>query len=215
MSERNTALLLTGHVPAERVAAAIRSAFGPLLAELTGDECPRLGHGTRLGQDFTLVAVRLFEVGGLRILEDPALPGRDDLEQALGCALSSGGGAAVFVHHDEERGAGGHALFRNGQLAGRRFYDGRGLGPVLRDLDGEHEIAEPDEGDWIWDLIGDAVEEGTAPIVGRGVRTDDDLEAVIKAASPLPLDLTAPPPDPAPAPARRGVRARLKGLLKR
>jgi len=215
MSERNTALLLSGHVPAERVAAAVRAAFGPLLAELTGEEVPRLGHGIRVGRDFTLVAIRLFEVGGLRILEDAALPGPDDLEHALGRTLSSGGGNALFVHHDEERGAGGHALFRNGQLAGRRFYDGRGLGPVLRDMDGEHEIAEPDEGDWIWDLIGDAVEEGTAPIVGPGVRTDDDLEAVIKAASALPLDLTAPPPAPAPAPIRRGVRARLRGLLKR
>ena len=217
MSERNTALLLTGHVPPARVAEAVRTAFGPLVGELTGQECPRLGHGTRLGQDFTLLAIRVFEVGGLRILEDADLPGDDDVETALARSLSRGGGAALFVHYDEERGAGGHALFRNGRLAGRRFYDGRGLGPQLRDLDGEHEIAEPDDGDWLWDLIGDAVEEGATPVVGPGVRTDDDLEALILAAAAEPLDLTlsTPAPEPAPPRPRRGVRARLKGLLKR
>jgi hypothetical protein len=215
MSERNTAFILRGHVPRPTIAAAIRAAFGPLVGELTGDECPRVGHGTRVDRAFTLVSVRLFEVGGLRVLEDAEPPAPDDVEVALGATLSADGAVALYVHYDEERGAGGHALFRNGRLASRRFYDGRGFGPVLRDLDGEHDIAEPDEGDWIWDLIGDAVEEGAAPVVGPGVRTDDDLEALIRAAAATPLDLTAPPPAPErPAP-RRGVRARLKGWLKR
>jgi hypothetical protein len=217
MSDRNTALLLRGHVPAPTVAAAVRAAFGPLLAELTGGETPRLGHGERLGQPFTLLSLRLFEVAGLRVLDEGEMPDSDEAEVALAAALSAGGGAAVYVHYDEERGAGGHALWRNGELASRRYYDGRGFGPVLRDLEGEHEIAEPDEGDWIWDLIGDAVEEGATPVLGPGVRTDDDLEAVIQAGGAEPLDLTAPPPPPPPATAdrRRGVRARLKGWLKR
>ena len=130
--------------------------------------------------------------------------------------MSTDGGTAVYVHYDEERGAGGHALWRNGQPASRRFYDGRGYGPVLRDLEGQHDIAEPDEGDWLWDLIGDAVEEGALALLGPGVRTDDDLEAVIQAAAAAPFDLTAAPPAPPPAPSRprRGVRARLKGWLK-
>jgi len=215
MSERNTALLIRGHAPSPTVVAAIRAAFGPLLAELTGVEAPRLGHGERLGQPFTLVSLRLFEVAGLRVLDDDNVPGSDDVEVALATALSAGGGAALYLHYDEERGAGGHALWRNGRLASRRYYDGRGFGPVLRDLDGEHEIAEPEEGDWIWDLIGDAIEEGATPILGPGVRTDDDLEAVIRAAAAEPLSLTEPPPAPAPERPRRGVRGRLKGWLKR
>lgn len=217
MSDRNTALLLPGHAPPHAVAAAVRVAFGPLVGELTGDEAPRMGHGERLGQPFTLVTLRLFEVAGLRVLDEAEVPRADDVEVALAAALSAGRGAAVYLHYDEERGAGGHALWRNGELASRRYYDGRGLGPVLRDLEGEHEIAEPDEGDWIWDLIGDAVEEGATRVLGPGVRTDDDLEAVIQAAAAEPLDLTAPSPEPAAAPpaGRRGVRARLKGWLRR
>ena len=61
------------------------------------------------------------------------------------------------------------------------------------------------------------MEEGATPVVGPGVRTDDDLEALILAAAAEPLDLTlsTPAPEPAPPRPRRGVRARLKGLLKR
>lgn len=215
MSDRNTLLLVSEPITEQQVSAAFCTAFGDSIAELEGIEAPRLGRVSRGAQSITVISLRLFEVGGVRSLEDDVVPPADDEEVALAVALSQGGRTVCFVHYDEERGAGGHVVWRNGQLASRRFYDGRGLGVVLRDLEGSHPIAEPEDGDWIWDLIGDAVEEGVRDFAGAGVRTDDDIEALIREADPRPVSLAERPPSVAPqSPTRFGLRRRVKRWLR-
>lgn len=216
MSERNTGLFLRGHVPAAQVAQALWSWPGLMEGDLRAAEAPRLGHGAREGHLYTLLALRLFEVGGLLCLDRAQVPPEDDLEMHLGRALSVGG-VAVYLHFDEERGAGGYARFEDGRLVARRVCDGRDYQPVLRDLAGERPMSIHDPEAWIWGDISDAVEQGATPILGPGVRTDDDIAAVISAT---PLTTLHPPagrswrPAPAdtPPPPRSG---RLRGLLRR
>lgn len=218
MSARNTGLFVRGHVPAERIAALIWAHPSIRPGDLVGDEAPRAGHGRRDGRDYTLVALRLFEQGGVLLLESPECPPEDELEQALGRALSADGGAAVFLHHDEERGAGGHALFRDGALVSRLVYDGKAYQPVVRDLAGERPYTVEDEEAWLWEDIARAVELGATAVLGPGVRTDDDIAACIDAAAvrPVPPPAGAPrAPTGTPAGAASPGGQRLRGLLRR
>lgn len=214
MSERNTALLLSGHVPAAPIVRALLDLPGVDAVDLQGDEAPRVGHGARQGVAYTHVALRLFELGGLTLLEGAHPPGDGDLEVALGRALSAAHGLALFVCYDDEGGVGGHALFRDGVLVSREAVDGRADRPVRRTLDGEAPIPEVDPSDWVWPLVGDAVEAGTRALFGHGVRTDDDIAALIRNAAaevaflPRP-DATSSEPAP-----RVRKRDRLRGLVK-
>lgn len=220
MSARNTGLFVRGHLDPGRVARLLAShpAIGP--GDLAGDERPRVGHGRWKDQDYTLVALRLFEVGGLLLLDTAELPPDDELERALGQELSRDGGLAVYLHYDEERGAGGFALFRDGVLVDRRFYDGRDYQPVVRDLLGERPLQVADEEAWIWEDIGSAVELGAGALFGPGIRTDDDLAALIEAADAQPVDppgMTAAAREPG-APSRAegpGLRRMLRRLAGR
>lgn len=218
MSERNTGLFLSGHVPGDEIAAAIWSWPGIRPGDLRGSEQPRLGHGSRQGHDFTLVALRLFEVAGFMIIDQAQVPSSDDLECHLGRLLSTGR-QAVFLHYDEERGGGGHARFEDGELTSRLVYDGRAFQPVRRDLAGEQPLAADDDEDWIWGDIAAAVEAGAGPVLGEGVRTDDDLAAVIAGVQQVrleaPADLGTTTARRQPAPGPRPRRRRLRSLIRR
>lgn len=191
MSDRNTGLFLSGHVPKEAVVQALLSTPGVDPAELTGDEAPRVGHGARGGRLYTHVGLRLFEVGGLLLIDAVGAPGPDELEMRLGAALSAGGGEAVYLLYDDEGGVGGHARFSGGRLVSRSVIDGRANRPVVRDLEGERPLQDVDPSDWVWAPIAAAVEAGATPIFGAGVRTDDDIEALIQGAAAQPVSLSA------------------------
>ncbi len=223
MSDRNTGLFAKGHVPVEAVAELLARAPGGAADQLVGDEAPRVGHGDHNGQPFTHVALRLFEVGGLLLMDQAAAPDSRELEVHLGAGLSRLATHAVYLFYDEERGAGGHARFQDGRLVSRVAFDGRGFTEVVRDLDGERVVDDLDPSDWLWPLIGEAVEDGARPVLGPGIRTDDDLEAVIRAAGSEPI-VQAPPPvtqpqaspqmrpqDPVSQRVVRGLLRRLKG----
>ncbi len=211
MSERNTGLFVPGHLPAAALARALDGA--PERPHLVGAEAPRLGHGARGGRPYSHIGLRLFEVAGLRLMDDDALPPPGDLERRLGEALSRAAGRAVFAFYDEEHGAGGAAVFVDGALVDRRCYDARGLGPVAREGGATRALVGLDPSDWIWTPASDAIEAALLPIVGPGVRTDDELAALIAACAAAPAE---PPPPPAPAPAPRARRRdQLLGWLKR
>lgn len=142
----------------------------------------RVGHGTWNGTQYTHVGVEAFEVGGLLLMESVELPQDSDPEMMLGTKLSSAHGVAVFLFYDEELGAGGHALFRDGNLESRRVVDGRNFDPVERDLEGERPATDLDPSEWIWPRAGDLVEEAASAVFGPGIRTDDDIEGLIKEA---------------------------------
>ena len=198
MSDRNTGLFLSGHVAPEAVAQALLSTPGLDVAELSGDEAPRVGHGSRQGRPYTHIGLRLFEVGGLLLIDGVGAPGPDELEMRLGAALSKGAGEAVYLLYDDEAGVGGHARFSGGRLVSRKVIDGRANRPVVRDLDGERPLENVDPSDWVWAPIAEAVDAGATPIFGAGVRTDDDIESLIAGANSAPLDLSAAPKAAAP-----------------
>lgn len=218
MSERNTGLFLPGHLSAERLKAAFLACSAAPLEHLVGPEAPRLGHGLR-GQPYTHVGLRLFEVAGLRLLDEDDVPGPDDLEVQLGVALSAAAGRAVFAVYEEEQGYGGVAIFEAGRLVERRCFDARGTAPVRRDLTGAAVLRGLDPSDWIWRPASEAIEAALLPLVGPGVRTDDELLALIEGASASPVAL---PGRPAPAVPRTGgapeppprKRDRLLGLAR-
>ena len=219
MSERSTGLFLPGHVPGPALAAFLAQAPGISPADLRGEEAPRVGHGERGGRPYTHLALRLFEVGGLALMEQERPPGPEELEMWLGERLSRAYGLALFAHYDDERGAGGHALFRDGALVSRAVIDGRLDRPVRRGLGAEEPLANVDPSDWVWPHIAEAVEAGTTALFGPGVRTDDDLAAIIQAAAAAPVTDTpraAAPQAPAEPPVHSGARKRdkLKGALK-
>jgi hypothetical protein len=178
MSERNTGLFLPGHVSPLEVAEVLSQAGDGS----SGPGAVRVGHGTWKGRKFTHVGVEAFEVGGLLLMEAVALPPDEDPEMVLGLGLSAAHGLAVFLFYDEELGAGGHAIFRDGILKSRKVVDGRALDPMERDMEGERPVAELDPSEWIWPIAGDLVEEGAELVVGPGIRTDDDIEALIQEA---------------------------------
>lgn len=191
MSDRNTGLFLAGHVPADAVAAAFSAISNLDPGELTGDEAPRVGHGQWKGRPYTHVGLRLFEVGGLLLIDSVGAPSDDELEMQLGAALSRRSGEAVFLLYDDEAGVGGHARFSSGRLASRRVVDGRGNRPVVRDLAGERPLEGLDASDWVWTPIAEAVESGASPLFGPGVRTDDEIATLIQNANAQPIKLGA------------------------
>ena len=149
MSERNTGLFLPGHVSPLEVAEMLSQAGGGS----PGPGAVRVGHGTWNGTMFTHVGVEAFEAGGLLLMEAVALPPEADPEMVLGCGLSAAHGSAVFLFYDEELGAGGHAIFRNGMLESRKVVDGRDLDPVERDLEGEVPVTDLDPSEWIFNPL--------------------------------------------------------------
>lgn len=222
MSDRNTGLFASGHVDGAAIAALLEKAPGGVGRGLVGEEGPRIGHGTWQGHPFTHVALRLFEVGGLLLMDQEQVPDSRELEVHLGAGLSRLASHAVYLFCDEERGAGGHARFRDGRLVSRVVFDGRGFSEVVRDLDGERPVTDLDPSDWLWPLIAEAVEDGARPIFGPGVRNDDHLEAIIEAAGgvalhphakPLHQPQSAPqirPQDPVSQRVVRGILRRLR-----
>lgn len=215
MSERNTALLLPGHVPGPEIVERLLQIPELTAADLQGDEAPRVGHGTRSGHDYTFVGLRLFELGGLLLFERLELPGDDEPEVHLGRSLSASLGTAVYVFYDEENGVGGHAVFRGGVLTERQAVDGRWDEPVVRGLTDETVLADLDASDWIWPALADAVDAGATVIVGPGVRDDDGIEALISASSPQRVGPSASKPTPAPEPPKPRKRDRMKAGLRR
>jgi hypothetical protein len=220
MSDRNTGLFAAGHVSLDIVADLMAKAPGGLARELVGDEAPRIGHGEWNGQAFTHVALRVFEVGGLLLMDRTALPDSRDFEFHLGAGLSRHAGHAVYLFYDEERGAGGHARFQDGRLVSRVVFDGRDFSEVVRDLVGERPVTDLDPSDWLWPLIGESVEAGARPVFGPGVRTDDDLAAVIAAANnaplpPRPVQPQSPQSAPQMRPQDPPTQRVLRGLLRR
>ncbi|MEL6346292.1 MAG: hypothetical protein AAFV53_24490, partial [Myxococcota bacterium] len=183
MSERNTGLFLPGHVSPDVIAEVFWSAPGLDASFFTGAEAPRVGHGDRDGQPFTHVGLRLFELGGLLLMDQLAIPGPDSIEIHLGNTLSTHAESALYVFYDEELGAGGVARFASGQLTLRRCFDARGLAPMRRDLDEEVVLEGLDPSDWIWKPSSDLIEAEMSVIVGGGIRDDDDIEALIAMAA--------------------------------
>jgi len=197
MSERNTGLFVAGHIDPDEILTHLLDTPGVTPEDFAGDEAPRVGHGEREGHLYTHIALALFEKGGLLLLAQPELPANDELETHLGRQLSREYGRCVFLLYDDEDGHGGHALFADGELESRLAYDGRGFEPVCRDRDGEHAIDEPQDSDWIWPLIGAAVDAGATSVLGAGVRTDDDIESLITGAGAVvvrPRQAAVPPP---------------------
>jgi hypothetical protein len=216
VSARNTGLFVAGHIQDEAVAAALAQWPGFQPAHFAGAEGPRVGRSSRHGLPYTHVALRLFEVAGLRLLDDDEPPPADDLECVLGQALSAGGGRAVFAFYDEEQAAGGAAVFVDGQRVSRCCFDARDTAPVRRDDEGTTRLRDLDASDWIWVPASDTIEAALEPVVGPGVRTDDELEALIEGAEARPISLVAPSPAPsAPEAPRERKRDRLKGALRR
>ena len=178
MSARNTGLFLPGHVSADTIAAIFWAAPGLPAAHFTGGELPRVGHGTHNDRPYTHVALRLFEIAGLRLLDEHPPPAEDDLEQHLGRALSARAGRAVYLFYDEENAAGGAAVFADGALEHHVCFDARDTAPVRRDASGEEALIGLDPSDWIWKPASEAIEAAAAPLVGPGVRDDDDIAAL-------------------------------------
>ena len=216
MSGRNTGLFLPGHVSAESLGDLLREVPGLDMAAFQGDEALRVGHGQRDGRSYTHVGLRLFEEGGLLLMDQLALPEDDDIEIFLGCALSSAYREAVYLFYDEERGAGGHALFKEGALVSRRVVDGREFDPLMRELSQESPLEDLDPSEWIWPLAAQLVEEGAKGVLGAGVCNDDDIASLIEEAGGIEVR-TGPPPAVEPVSqvrARDPMRAgRLRGLL--
>jgi hypothetical protein len=217
MSDRNTGLFLPGHVPAAEIGRLLWGAPGINVDDLRGDEALRVGHGTWEGRAYTHVALRLFEVGGLLLLDQHEALGPDELERLLGEALSRAHGQAVYLFYDEVNAAGGHARFEGGRLVSRLFYDARGSAPVRRTLDREEVLTGLDPSDWVWVPGADAVEAGATPLFGTGIRDNYTIAALVEAAAATPLEppAKATPPKAAPPPPSTGIRSGLRGLLRK
>ncbi len=117
MSERNLGVFLPGHIPADAVDAALARALPP-----DARAGRQVGHGERGGRPYTHLGLPVVE-GGMLLFSGPVQ--EDDLELALGRALSEDFGEAVFLQYDDELGWGGHARFEGGALASLEAIDGR------------------------------------------------------------------------------------------
>ena len=215
MSERNTAMLMAGHVPVDDLLAAFAALpdAGPLL----GEEAPRIGYGCWRGQDFTYVGWRLFEVVGFALLEELDPQDGEEPEVLLGEELSKLHHRVVYLLYDEERGFGGFSLFEAGRLNDRKAVDGRWDVPVRRSLVQEDVLDDLDPSDWVWPLLGDVIEEGASTLGLEGLRNDDDIEQLIAAAGARPHEVgerRAQSEESRPRKRDRLLGA-LRGLLKR
>lgn len=215
MSDRNTGLFLAGNVDDQTIVEAFSHARELKDGLLVGDEAPRVGRGIRDGHAYTHVALRLFEVAGLRLMDDDTLPPVDDLEQILGVHLSRAAGRAVFAFYDEEHGAGGAAVYEKGQLVSRDCHDARETAPVHRGLKTTVPLGNLDPSDWIWRPASDTIEAAMLPLVGPGVRTDDDIVALIEAAGAANLPETPPPATPPKPRKRDALRTFARSWLRR
>lgn len=222
MSDRNIGLFLPGHVAPDAVVRALLAIPDLSAGDFQGEEAPRVGHGSWNGRPYTHVALRLFEVGGLLLLDAVGLPPAQEVEMALATSLSKLAGSAVYLAYNDESALGGHARFEGGSLVSRRAIDGRGNRPVVRDLAGETPLQSVDASDWVWTPIADAVEAGALPLFGAGFRTDDDIAKAIELANAKAAPMTtpaasaaSPAPRPAPTPPKAAPEARASGLLGR
>lgn len=223
MSERNTGMFLPGHIdPAKiaRVFAGLRSMEPQVWS---GAEAPRVGHSTHADHDYTLVALRFFEIAGLPVLDLDAVPGAESVDIELGEALSRIAGSAVYLFYDEENAAGGAARFEDGELVDRECWDARELMPIHRHMRGAEVVEGLDPSDYIWKPASAAMVRMSTPLLGPGVITDDEIEALIEGAAAKPVVVVsgadeapaAPASAPAPEPRPSSRRKKLRGLLRR
>ncbi len=224
MSDRNTGLFILGHVDDDVIQAAFQAwpEFDPV--HFTGEEAPRVGRSEWHGHPYTHVALRLFEVAGLRLMDDDEIPGGDDLEMVLGSHLSRHFPVTYGFYEDETM-AGGGARFEAGALVSRVCVDGRAAEPVRRSQSTTSPIEDLDPSDWIWPHATDALQAAFGDEFSPPPSNDDDLEKMILAANAAPLSLAALPPsassapakdDPPPTQRRRDrLKARLRGLFQR
>ena len=222
MSERNTGIFVLGHLSDDEIRTAFAAwpEYDP--AHFADDEIPRVGRSERSGQPYTHIALRLFEVAGFRLMDEDPLPDARDLEMVLGQELSARF-PVVYALYEDEMMAGGGARFESGSLVYRVCIDGRVAQPVHRGLTDTQIIPALDPSDWIWPHASTAMQQAFGEHFSAAPTTDDELEAMILAASAQPLSLpTAPTPPPSRppesstprAPRRRDrVKARLRSLL--
>ncbi len=215
MSERNTALLVPGHVDVDEVLTLLESVPGVGRGALAGDEAPRIGHGRRGGRDFTFIGWRLFELGGLTLLERSEDVDSDEPEVFVGDRLSSAHGDAVFLLYEEETAFGGYTWFHAGRLEERKAVDGRWGEVVSRGLREEHVVEDIDPSEWVWPLLAELIDEGSQLILGApGLRTDDDIAALILSTEPKVCARDAAPAAQPAEPTEGRKRDKLKGFIK-
>ena len=229
MSDRNTALFVLAHLSDDDLRAAFQAwpSYDP--DHFAGEEAPRVGRAQWHGQPITHVALRLFEVAGIRLMDEDALPEDSDLEMVLGRSLSKHA-PVVFALYEDEAMAGGGARFEAGELAYRVCVDGRLVKPARRGLSQTKEIPDLDASDWIWPHATKALREAFGDGFDSAPSNDDELEKMILAADAAPLSLAETPavaretsaatpegtPTPAPASRKRDrLRSRLRGLFSR
>jgi len=180
MSSRNTGLFVPGHIDQES------------LTDLSIDGI-RIGHGVRKRKKYSHIGVPILEESGCSLFDTTEAPNADDLVHRILQRLSTTHKKAVLLFCDDERGAGGHVLFEQGQMTGRDIVDGRGYTPVRRDLTAEDALENLDSSDWVWPLIAEALEAGSKSLVGLGIHDDDDIEQlIVNAGSLAPEDYTPP-----------------------
>ena len=203
MSSRNTGLFVSGHL-SEETAARLRS------------NGIRVGQSTRRRKRYTHLGLPELEDNGSVLFDQLEIPSEDPLVSLLE-DISQEQGKAVLLFCDDETGAGGHVFYEQGKLSSRRIIDGRAYTPVERSIDSETVLDELDSSDWVWPLIGDALEQGARAVVGLGVRDDDDVESLIEAAGSMAIEEFTRPSAQQPAPEAqvRGRSERVGRLLGR
>jgi hypothetical protein len=222
MSARNTGLFVLGPVSDDRIRAAFHAWPSYAPEHFAGEEAPRVGRTVWQGVDITHIALRVFEVAGLRLMDEDPIPDPTDLEMVLGRELSRDA-PVVYAFYEDETMAGGGARFDRGTLTYRTCIDGRVAHPVRRDLQATTRIPDLDPSDWIWPHASRALSAAFADHLTPAPTTDDDLEQLILAANAKPLVPGAAPsrtPEPAepeaPKQRRRDrLRSRLSGWLGR
>ena len=193
VSERNTALFVLAHLSDEDLCNAFQAWPDYDPAHFAGEEGPRVGRGEWHGQPFTHVALRLFEVAGIRLMDEDELPDNSDLEMVLGRSLSMHAPVVFGLYEDEEM-AGGGARFEGGELVYRVCIDGRLVKPARRGLSETKEIPDLDTSHWIWPHATKALREAFGDGFESPPGNDDELEEMIDAADAGPLSLADTPP---------------------